>query len=145
MLVQPGTWLEPTWPRNKDHCGDRHPLTHYVFSLPSRRSAVKKKPSSSYLTEQLIGKRKTLPSVPISISSVDELGNQAFKGRKQRAKTRQWTLILEHVDLNSRFSIFWLYDTEHNHFTSLTLIYSKYCCIKQYHQTNIKTNIKRHK
>ena len=27
-LAIPGTWLEPTWPRNKDHCGDRHPLTH---------------------------------------------------------------------------------------------------------------------
>ena len=30
--------------------------------------------------EQLIGKGKTLPSVPISFSSVDELGNQASKG-----------------------------------------------------------------
>ena len=80
--------------------------------------------------EQLIGKGKTLPSVPISFSSVDELGNQASKGRKHRAKTSQWTLILEHVDLNSHFSVFWLYDTEQSHFTSLNLIYSKYCCVK---------------
>ena len=74
--------------------------------------------------EQLIGKRKILPSVPISFSSVDELGNQASKGGKYRAKISQWTLILEHVDLNSHFSVFWLYDTEHSHFTSLSSVQS---------------------
>lgn len=37
LPVQPRTYLEPTYARNKDHCGDRSLLTTHEFSLGFQR------------------------------------------------------------------------------------------------------------